>query len=111
MPSIPSGIPSAMQSARNGLARYERDAGRAAEDISRSFELDTSSPDTVNAANASSGAAPATIAGSGKSPEYLDASLDLLVAQRAFSAQLRALETADRMTAEALDLERSPPRA
>ncbi len=115
MPSITSGItsgiPSAIQSARNGLARYSREAGRAAEEISRSFELDVSTLDPANDANASSGTGTATNAGAANQPDYLSASMDLLLAQRAFSAQLRVLETADQMTQETLDLERSPPRA
>lgn len=98
-------IPSAMQSARMGLQRSSLQMDRAAEAISRSFELDVSQLDPVNAA------APQLAPAPGRQPDYLDAVVDMMLAQRAFTAQLRVIETADQMTVETLNLERSPPAA
>lgn len=98
-------IPSAMQSARIGLQRSTLQMDRAAEAISRSFELDVSQLDPVNAA--AQPPAPAA----GRQPDYLDAAVDMMLAQRSFSAQLRVIEAADQMTVETLNLERSPPAA
>ena len=98
-------IPSAMQSARMGLQRSSLQMDRAAEAISRSFELDVSQLDPVNAAP------PQLAPAAGRQPEYLDAVVDMMLAQRAFSAQLRVIETADQMALETMNLERSPPRA
>ena len=98
-------IPSAMQSARIGLQRSTLQMDRAAEAISRSFELDVSQLDPVNAA------AQSTAPAAGRQPDYLDAVVDMMLAQRSFSAQLRVIEAADQMTVETLNLERSPPAA
>lgn len=100
-------IPSAMQSALSGLQRYSQQVDRAAERISRGFELDVSARDPVNAAPGD----PLSTAQAGREPDYLDAVVDMMTAQRAFSAQLRVIETADQMALETMNLERSPPRA
>jgi len=88
-----SAISSAVQGIMNSMRRMER----AAVSISRSGLSDARVGPNDPAATA--GPAQGT-----ESTDLAGAMVDMLMAQRAFSAQLRVLKTADEMSREAVDL-------
>lgn len=93
---------SATRAALLGMQASLRKLDQAAEVISRAgLELDVNPPADTNgpADSTDSGLVPAT-----SDDDFLGAMVDMMVAQRAYSAQLRVLEAADDMTREAIDL-------
>lgn len=96
-------LPSALSSAMAGLQRHARAVDRAAGTIARAG-LEPASP----APGASSPATPG--ASAPPADELAGAMVDMLVAQRMFSAQLRVIRTADEMMQEAVELPRSASR-
>lgn len=94
---------SATRAALLGMQASLRKLDQAADVISRAgLELDVNPPAADAAASdapADSGLVPAT-----SDDDFLDAMVNMMVAQRAFSAQLRVFETADEMSGEAIDL-------
>jgi hypothetical protein len=88
---------SAISSAVQGLMNSTRRMDRAAVSISRSGlpEAPVGPNDPVTTPGPADGADTTDLAG---------AMVDMLMAQRAFSAQLRVLKTADEMSRETVDL-------
>ncbi|MFN8586888.1 MAG: flagellar basal body rod C-terminal domain-containing protein [Candidatus Eisenbacteria bacterium] len=91
---------SATQSALQGLQGSLRRLDRAAETIARAgLDLAPAAPVPTDTAGGTTAIVPAT-----SDDDFLDAMVNMMVAQRAFSAQLRMLETANDMTKEAIEL-------
>lgn len=96
--------PSAMVSALNGLRLYSRRVDQAAERIASAgmFSIPTEpSPEPETPA--------APPASSGESADLADAMVNMMVAQRAFAAQIRTIKTADQMQEELLRLTGGEP--
>ncbi|MBK7368150.1 MAG: hypothetical protein IPJ04_09655 [Candidatus Eisenbacteria bacterium] len=98
---------SATSSALLGMQASQRQMERAADTISR-FGLDVSAYVPENATPEERAAAEAASQAQAQRAEddFLGAMVDMITAQRAFSAQLRVLETANEMTGEAIDIGR-----
>ena len=86
----------ALTTALNALRRYAREVDRAAERIAAAGLLDASEPPSP----ASATATPLPGAGGGEMGEAI---VSMMIAQRAFSAQLRVLKTADQMLQETVE--------
>lgn len=85
-------VSSAVQGIMNSMRRMERAAGFVARS---GLSESPVGPDAPKVAGTPDGADGTDLAG---------AMVDMLMAQRAFSAQLRVLKTADEMSREAVDL-------
>ena len=101
VPGVPlmSMTATAISSALSALRMYSRQVDRAAESIARIGLFDP-------AADPAAGAAvPVPLSGvaTGDAADLAGAMTDMMIAQRAFSAQLRVLRTADDMLQESVD--------
>lgn len=88
----------AITTALSALKLYSRRVDRSAEQIA-SFGLIDPPTDAGDSAGM-----PGLSAMSGGSVDLTDAMTNMLIAQRAFSAQLRVLKTADEMLKESVDV-------
>jgi hypothetical protein len=88
----------AITSALSALKLYSRRADRAAEQIA-TVGLTGASPDPTDTSGM-----PGLPAATGESVDLSEAMMSMLTAQRAFSAQLRVLKTADEMLKESVDV-------
>lgn len=93
---------SATRAALLGMQASLRKFEHAADVVSRAG-LDDDTSTGAAPANDETAAAPGFVPATG-GDDFLDAMVDMMVAQRAFSAQLRVLETANDMTKEAIEL-------
>ncbi len=91
--------PTALSSALNALKLYNRRVDQAAEAIAAAGLTDGSA-DSADGTGAPAGPPSATSAGVVDLP---DAMTSMLIAQRAFVAQLRVLRTADEMLRETVE--------
>lgn len=90
--------PTAMVSALNGLRLYSRRADQAATRIASAGLF------PVPAEPAAETDAGSTTPAAADPGDLGDAMVDMMVAQRAFAAQIRVLKTADQMQREVVDL-------
>jgi hypothetical protein len=89
----------AIATALNALRMYSRRVDRAAESIATAGLVDGSTDPTDGATPRETGAP----ASAGNPEDLASAMTDMLIAQRAFAAQLRVLRTADEMLKESVD--------
>lgn len=87
--------PSAMRSALEGLQRAQDRLARDAQYVANASDMDPEAEASAPATDTTGESAPQDMTG---------AMVDILIAQRAFAAQLRVVKTADAMTGEVLDL-------
>ena len=91
--------PSAVSSALNALKMYSRQVDRAAESIARIGLIDPS----ADPASGDGSPLPSPGVATDAAADLAGAMTDMMIAQRAFSAQLRVLRTADEMLQESVD--------
>ena len=89
---------SAVATALNALRMYSRQVDRAAESIAAAGLVDLSADPADGEGTSSSLTSP-----SGAIPDLAGAMTSMLIAQRAFAAQLRVLRTADEMLKESVE--------
>jgi hypothetical protein len=90
--------PSAVSSALSALKMYTRQVDRAAESIASIGIVDLSADPASGG-----GSSPSFGVATGGTADLADAMTSMMIAQRAFSAQLAVLRTADRMLKETVD--------
>lgn len=90
----------AIATALNALRMYSRQVDRAAESIATAGMVDLTAGPTDSADSPPAGG-PATAADPG---DLASAMASMLIAQRAFAAQLRVVRTADEMFQESVDI-------
>ncbi|MEO8636470.1 MAG: flagellar basal body rod C-terminal domain-containing protein [Gemmatimonadales bacterium] len=91
--------PSAVSSALSALKMYSRQVDRAAESIASVGLVDLA----ADPASGNGAPLPSMSVAYGDSADLAGAMTDMMIAQRAFSAQLRVLRTADEMLKESVD--------